>query len=173
MQALVIDAFSFCQQEEQREGNILIAELPRLMEETAHSQGELVWTLKGGKDQFGHPQLVVTVKGGLQLMCQRCLTPFAFDVDSESVLILARDEESADEIEALIDDEEIDVVVGSKSFNIIDLIEDEALLAIPQSPKHEVCPDEVSHSSEAAVSAKEVADTNKKVSPFAVLKKLN
>jgi uncharacterized protein len=56
-------------------------------------------------------------------------------------LILAKNEENADEIDALLDDDEVDVVVGSKAFDVNDLIEDEALLAIPQSPKHAVCPD--------------------------------
>ena len=35
----------------------------------------------------------------------------------------------------------VDVVVGSKTFNIICVIEDEALLAIPNRPNMQVCPD--------------------------------
>jgi uncharacterized protein len=33
------------------------------------------------------------------------------------------------------------VIVGTRSMNLMDLIEDEALLALPQAPKHDVCPD--------------------------------
>ncbi|MFZ6657868.1 YceD family protein [Undibacterium sp. TJN19] len=171
MQAFVIDAFTFSRLEEQRSGSLLVADLPRLSAESANTDGALDWSLTGGKDASGHAQLVLTVDGSVQLMCQRCLTPFAFDIDSESVLILAKDEENADEIEAFLDNDEIDVVVGSKTFNIMDLIEDEALLAIPQSPKHAVCPD-VSLASADTTAAIEV-EVGKKESPFAVLKKIN
>jgi len=168
MQAIVIDAFSFCQLQERREGSILIADLPRLSAESASNGGALDWSLTGGMDKMGHPQLTLTVAGAVQLMCQRCLTPFAFDIDSESVLILAKTEDDADEIEALLEDDEVDVVVGSKAFNVMDLIEDEALLEIPQSPKHAVCPKD---SPEAV--AVEAHANSKKESPFAVLKNIN
>ena len=176
MQAFVIDAFTFCQHREQREGSTKIADFPRLSAECASGDGVLNWSLQGGVNQLGFPQLTLTVDGQFQLICQRCLTPYDFVVDSESELILAKNEENADEIEVLIDDDEIDVVVGSKTFNVMDLIEDEALLAIPQSPKHAVCPDVIGsfNQSEAAndVNAVDTASTSTKVSPFAVLKKL-
>ncbi|MFZ6748433.1 YceD family protein [Undibacterium sp. Ren11W] len=175
MQAFVIDAFSFSQLKERRDGSILISDLPRLSAECAATDGALSWSLEGGMAKMGHPLLRLTVAGEVQLMCQRCLTSYAFEVDSVSELILAKNDEHADEIEALIEDEEIDVVVGSKTFNIMDLIEDEALLAIPQSPKHTVCPDVVidsSVSSSSPVAAIE-AGASKKPSPFAVLKKIN
>ncbi|CAN5756497.1 DUF177 domain-containing protein [soil metagenome] len=175
MQAFVIDAFSFSQLKERRDGSILIADLPRLSAECANTDGVLNWSLEGGISKLGYPLLTLTVAGDVQLMCQRCLTVFALEVDSVSELILAKNEEHADEIEALIDDDEIDVVVGSKTFNIMDLIEDEALLAIPQSPKHTVCPDVALDSSVATVSpvAAIEAEASKKESPFAVLKKIN
>lgn len=171
MQAFVIDAFAFSRLEEQRSGSILVADLPRLSEESANTTGELGWSLRGGKDKLGHAQLELSVNGSVQLMCQRCLAPFAFDIDSESILILAKNEENADEIEALLEDDEIDVVVGSKTFNIMDLIEDEALLAIPQSPKHAVCPDLPLASADTTAAIE--AEVGKKESPFAVLKKIN
>lgn len=177
MQAFLIDPFSFCQNHEQREGSTRIADFPRLSAECAQSDAELNWSLQGGFGTLGHPKLILTVDGQVDLMCQRCLTPYGFEIDSQSELILAKNEEHADEIEAMLEDDEIDVVVGSKSFNVMDLIEDEALLAIPQSPKHAVCPDVELVSSNLSVAAKDVdavdaASTGGKVSPFAVLKKL-
>ncbi|MFD2272254.1 YceD family protein [Undibacterium arcticum] len=86
-------------------------------------------------------QLTLAVSGTVQLMCQRCLTPFAHEIAAESVLMLAKDEERADEMDELLDDDTIDVIVASKTLNVPDLVEDEALLALPFSPKHEVCPD--------------------------------
>ncbi|MDP1978130.1 DUF177 domain-containing protein [Undibacterium sp.] len=171
MQAFVIDAFTFSRLEEQRSGSILVADLPRLSGESASTEGALSWSLQGGKDELGHPQLNLSVNGTVQLMCQRCLTPFAFDIDSESKLILAKNEENADEIDALLEDDEVDVVVGSKTFDVMDLIEDEVLLAIPQSPKHAVCPDLPLASADTTAAID--AEVGKKESPFAVLKKTN
>jgi uncharacterized protein len=104
----------------------------------------------------------LSVAGTVQLMCQRCLTPFAYEIDSSTVLMLGKDDEQADEIEEVIDDESIDVIVGSRTMNLFDLVEDEALLALPLSPKHEVCPD----------SSLLEAGKSDKPSPFAGLKSL-
>jgi uncharacterized protein len=163
MNAYVIDAFEFSRVKEHRDGELKVAELPRLAEETVDQSGFVRWTLKGGANMHGHPQLNLSVTGSVKLMCQRCLTPFEFMVESDSVLVLAPDEGSADEIDALLTDEEVEVIVGSRAFDIRQLIEDEALLTIPLSPKHETCPDQL---------VQEPAKEAEKVSPFAVLKNL-
>jgi uncharacterized protein len=106
--------------------------------------------------------MTLSVAGTVQLACQRCLAPFSHEIDSSTLLVLGRDDEEADQIEEILDDESIDVIVGSNCCDIRDLLEDEALLALPQAPKHEVCPDN------------KLLDTLKseKVSPFAGLKSL-
>jgi uncharacterized protein len=176
MQAFMIDAFAFCQNHEHREGTSKVSDFPRLFSESARQDEvtDVHWSLQGGFEKLGHPKLVLTVNASVHLMCQRCLTPFKFEIDSISELILAKNEEHADEIDGMLDDDEVDVVVGSKVFNVNDLIEDEMLLAIPQSPKHEVCPDVLLVSSDSSVAAIEVNEgsASNKVSPFAVLKKL-
>lgn len=175
MQALVIDAFAFCQNHEQRDVKSKLADFPRLLSECANDSGaDLSWSLEGGIEKLGHPKMILTVSAKMNLICQRCLTPFEIDVDSRSELILAKNEAHADEIESMLDDDEVDVVVGSKVFNLLELIEDELLLAIPQSPKHVVCPDVLLTSSVKSAAAIDVSadSVSSKVSPFAVLKKL-
>ncbi|HZW22683.1 YceD family protein [Noviherbaspirillum sp.] len=163
MNAFVIDAFEFCRLKERREGEIPVADLPRLAEESVDKAGVVRWSLQGGSDKRGHPQLDLAVSGTVNLMCQRCLTPFAFEIDSGATIILAQDEASADEIDAQLADESVEVIVGSHNFDVAQLVEDEALLTIPLSPKHEVCP---------GLTVQEAAPEGKKESPFAVLKKL-
>ncbi|MFC7516564.1 YceD family protein [Herbaspirillum sp. GCM10030257] len=163
MNAYVIDAFEFCRVKEHRDGELKVAELPRLAEEAVDQTGLVRWALKGGTNMHGHPQLNLSVTGSVKLMCQRCLAPFEFMIESDSVLVLAPDEGSADEIDTLLADEEVEVIVGSRTFDIRQLIEDEALLTIPLSPKHETCPDQLVLEPEKEV---------EKVSPFAVLKNL-
>jgi uncharacterized protein len=163
MNEFVIDAFEFCRRKERRNGEIAVSKLPRLAEETTDQTGSIQWSLEGGKDTLGRPMLLMSVSGTVQLMCQRCLSPMRFDIASMANLILAKDEAEADEIELTLDDDDaFDVIVGSAAMNILDLVEDDVLLAIPSSPKHEVCPDRT-------VSMKHEVE---KVSPFAVLKNL-
>jgi uncharacterized protein len=164
MHAFSIDTFEFSRLKERREGETAVADFSRLSEELAEPSGVVRWAVQGGVSAHGHPQLSVSVGTTVRLMCQRCLTPFAFEVATESTLLLVKDEAAADELESLLDDESIDVIVGAKAMNAYELIEDEVLLAIPLSPKHAVCPDQIGMD---AVGGSEEA---RKVSPFAVLK---
>lgn len=141
MNALVIDAFEFCRTNSTREGVTPVAEMERLVRDCADPSGSITWKAVGGTSKQGYPQMRLAVAGTVQLNCQRCLTPFAYEIDSSTLLMLGEDDATADEIEEIIDDETVDVIVGTRSMNLMDLIEDEALLALPQAPKHDVCPD--------------------------------
>jgi len=163
MNAFVIDAFEFCRLKEMREGEVAVADLPRLAQEVVGKSGEIRWSLQGGSNIHGHPQMELVVAGVVELVCQRCLVPVVFSIESASVLVLARDEEGADEIEALLESESVEVIVGSNALNILDLVEDDALLSLPLSPRHEACPNQLSLP---------VAEGAGSESPFAVLKNL-
>ncbi|MET3129785.1 uncharacterized protein AAKU55_000026 [Oxalobacteraceae bacterium GrIS 1.11] len=141
MNAFVIDAFDFCRINGSREGVTPVAEMTRLTKDCADESGTLAWKIQGGTSQMAYPQLTLSVAGTVQLICQRCLAPYAYQIDASTTLVLAKDDEHADEIEDILDDEAIDVIVGSRTMNGNDLIEDEALLALPQVPKHDTCPD--------------------------------
>ena len=162
MNAFVIDAFDFCRINGSREGVTPVAEMTRLTKDCADASGTIAWRVEGGTSQMGYPKLTLSVAGTVQLMCQRCLTPFAYEIDASTTLMLGKDDEHADEIEQIIDDESIDVIVGSRAMNIADLIEDEALLSLPHVPKHDACPD---------TTLLETINTEKKL-PFAGLKDL-
>ena len=165
---LIIDAFAFCRNGEQQAGKLQLTELARLRAECVSDVGEVDWKLVGSMHASSHPELRLSIHGTIQLTCQRCLMPFVFQIEAESTILLAKDEQAADEIDASLADDEvevIEVIVGSKAFDIMALIEDEALLAIPLSPKHEVCPKEKLSAEKLDAFAKV-----KKESPFAVLK---
>ena len=162
MSAFVIDAFEFCRTNGHREGVTPVSEMTRLTADCANDSGEISWAIQGGSTPQGYPSMTLSVAGPVQLVCQRCLAPFDYRIDSSTQLVLGRDDEEADQFEEVLDDDSIDVIVGSHTADIRELLEDEALLALPQAPKHEVCPDTT------------VLDTLKseKVSPFAGLKNL-
>lgn len=162
MSAFVIDAFEFCRNNGYREGVTPVAEMTRLAADCADPSGEIAWSIQGGQTKQGYPSMTLSVEGKVNLVCQRCLGPFAYHIDSSTMLVLGKDDADADEIEEILDDESLDVIVGSHEADIRQLLEDEALLALPQAPKHEVCPDT------------KLIDSLKsdKVSPFAALKSL-
>jgi uncharacterized protein len=162
MSAFVIDTFEFCRTNSSQEGSTPVAEMTRLAKECTDTSGTITWKAVGTTGRLGYPQMTLSVAGDVNLVCQRCLQPLAYHIDSSTVLMLGKDDAQADEIEASIDDESIDVIVGSRSMELMYLVEDEALLALPQSPRHDVCPD-------SSMLNKVKSD---KVSPFDALKSL-
>ncbi|MEO7031956.1 MAG: YceD family protein [Herbaspirillum sp.] len=166
MSANLISSFEFCKRQELTEGHSLVADLPRLVSECTDASGELHWSLRGRQDKFAHAQLDLIVTGEVHLRCQRCLQPFAYSIMSESTLILAADEAAADEIEALIEDDGIDVIVAPHQMDVLALVEDDALLALPFAPKHDAC-------TQPAVGLTDLeSELVNDASPFAQLKKL-
>jgi uncharacterized protein len=163
MDSFVVDAFDFSRQKQERSGETAVAEMSRLSAELIDNSGVLKWAVRGGVEVQGHPGLTLEVAGPVHLRCQRCLGQLDFDIDSSSVLILANDEASADALEEQLDDDSLDVIPGSRTMDMAVMIEDEALLALPLSPRHEVCPDS---------SALDALKQDKPDSPFAVLKNL-
>lgn len=163
MDGFVIDAFAFCRLRERRDGELPVADLPRLAAETFDTSGTLKWSLQGGADLHGHPQFSLSVNGTVKLKCQRCLQALDHVIESASALVLAQDDGSADEMEAMLEDEDVEVIVGSHSFDLLQVIEDEAMLALPLSPRHAAC---------AGQSGLEGMQEEKKESPFSVLKNL-
>jgi uncharacterized protein len=163
MEAFVVDAFDFSRQKQERSGETAVADMARLTAELIDNSGLLKWSVRGGVEVQGHPGLTLEVAGPVHLRCQRCLGPLEFAIDSSSVLILANDEAGADALEEQLDDDSLDVIPGSRSMDMAAMIEDEALLALPLSPRHDVCPDS---------SAIDGLKQDKPDSPFAVLKNL-
>ena len=77
---------------------------------------------------------------------------------------------ATEELAAIEDEEsEEDVLVLSRNFNLVELVEDELLMALPVVPKHEVCPEPV----KLQVADADFVDApEEKPNPFAVLEQL-
>lgn len=142
-------------------GTTPVAELARLCADVHDHKGELTWSIQGGRHSEGLAQLSLAVSGEVSLVCQRCLTPFTQSITARSRLVLVADEEQAEEVEQRLDDESIDVIVGSAAMDLLVLVEDEALLSLPLSPRHDVCP-----------KGAQFVGNSKPESPLVVLKKL-
>jgi uncharacterized protein len=129
----VIDSLQFARAARELRGRVGLAQMTRLAGMQCSTEG-LDFHLWGGKASNGRHCLRVSVRGNVQLQCQRCLDPLPVAISLDVELQIA---ESLREIAAADDD--IDRVLASRSLDIGQLIEDEVILALPMSPRHETC----------------------------------
>jgi uncharacterized protein len=98
------------------------------------ADGERRTGATGGPVPWLHLEADTTVP----LTCQRCLAPVDVELAVDRWFRFAPDEDTA----AAEDEEsEEDVLVASRDFDLHALIEDELLMEIPVTPRHDVCPD--------------------------------
>jgi uncharacterized protein len=143
----------------------LVAETPQPQDAGPvhwHAQGELV------NPRHVQPEIWVHLQADTQLplVCQRCLQPVNVPLAVDRSFRFVADEATA----AAQDDEaEEDLLVLSRSFDLLELVEDELLMEVPVAPRHEVCPEPVKMS---AQDADFDASAVEKEHPFAVLGRL-
>lgn len=163
---------AFANAGESHTGDERLARFARLMDETRGLGGEtpVSYQVRGelrqdaaGQDE---PWLRLHAQAILPLVCQRCMgpvdVPVEFDRDFRFV--------ASEELAAVEDEEsEEDVLVLTKTFNLLELVEDELLMAMPPVAKHEICPEPVKLQ---AVDPDFVEEPTQKPNPFAVLQQL-
>ena len=160
-----IDSLDFAGNGQQISGEMRVAELPRLLDVMANSQGILSYTVQGGVDKLGTPFLDVGVVGQCLLRCQRCLNILDYPVRLETRLLL-RDQASLDALDEGVaggEEEEFDSILADTHLNVPDMLEEEILLSLPIAPKHELGACQVTDGENAQKEEK---------NPFAVLAKL-
>ena len=128
---------------------------------------EIRWLARGEQqtDAGGHARVWLHLEAGvsLPLTCQRCLGPADIEVSVVRDFRFVATEEQA---EAEDEDAEEDVLVLSRDFDLLALVEDELLMALPLVPRHAVCPGDVKL---AAQDADFEAASAAKPNPFAAL----
>jgi uncharacterized protein len=172
-----LDVAAFCRDGASMEGELPLSDAPRVAESVLRAadgaaEETVRWSAVGSMQPVGGggPQCVVDLAIGATatLECQRCLQPMAVPLRVERRFRFVAGEDEA----ARLDDElEEDVLALSPRFDLLALIEDELLLAMPLVPRHDACPDppaalHVAHGSAAtdAVEPKKGEDH-----PFAAL----
>ena len=82
--------------------------------------------------------LRLSAKACLPWTCQRCLQPVEIDIEVSRAIRFVADEATAAQMDAESED---DVLVISRSFDVLELVEDELIMASPIVPFHGQCPD--------------------------------
>ncbi len=179
------DLFALCRKGIVASGEVAVRDLPRILAETAAdapasaADEAFAYTLAGFvREEAVEPGVPVSqrlfldleVKGRVWLDCQRCLQVYAEPIATSMRFEVVASEEAADAVP--MDDDEIDVIVGAKQFSLLELMEDEVLLALPVAPKHAVCPtvhESLVTGADGQVEPEAPPEEEKRPSPFAAL----
>lgn len=175
MSTLTIDTHEFTRLGQQAEGVLAITDLPRLDATRAGEATPLHWSLQGesllGPDGSRTALLRLNVQTRLEVACVRCLEPVWVELDLIRPYRLVGSEAQAEQEDA--EDDEVDVLVASRSFDLAGLIEDEAIMALPLAPRHSHCTLPASLPADPPPAAAAVSlDSPDRPLPFAALEKL-
>jgi uncharacterized protein len=133
---LAINSLEFARKALEIHDTIAVSQLLRLNDALVSSDGLLDYRLIGGSSQDNRLRLQLYVGGSLHLRCQRCLEAFEFELAITSSFYVVADESAIPSSEEESDDE--DYLIAEAQMQVINLIEDEILLALPLAPKHEI-----------------------------------
>ncbi len=145
------------------QGSLPVARMQRLCETLADVCGAASFTLDFGRDSLQVSYVDVRAEVSLTMLCQRTLEPFILPLTVSTRLGLMRQE--SDEA-GLPPDYEPLLVPADGRLNPADVVEDELLLALPLVA---INPD---GSLPDAATASDVADSDERTSPFAMLREL-
>ncbi|MFZ1575008.1 MAG: YceD family protein [Chromatiaceae bacterium] len=140
--------------------------LSRLRESLRETEGEVGYRLAFARDLEGRATLRGEIEARLVLTCQRCLGALEWDVAAPLGLALVS---GLDEARLLSEDLD-PLLVSEEPIRLLDLIEDELLLALPQIAMHE--PGDCAPPSQEAVEEGEELEDARGVHPFAILGEL-
>jgi uncharacterized protein len=143
-------------------GSVELARLARLLPSLADAGGVCEFEVAFGRDASGFSEARVVAEAELPLQCQRSLERFLLPVRVEQRLGLIRDES---EEAGLPPDVEPALVPADGMMHLLDLVEDELILAVPVLP---VKPDSAPVEREFTAAPEETAAAN----PFAALSAL-
>jgi uncharacterized protein len=139
-----IDVFAVARNRSDWEGQLRFSAMPRLCaslmaDATGNGPGDgnLAYRCRGAIDQQGRPGLQLWLDAVLPLRCDRCTQKLDLVLAAERQFYFV---ETAAELAAIaIDNTLEEALLGGTQFDLATLIEDEAILQLPISPRHAHC----------------------------------
>lgn len=155
---VIADPFKFAYEGRRLVRSVPLAQLTRLADVLVDTVGEVAYTVTGELGPDRQPRLNLVASGVFHLRCQRCLGAMQWPLELDTVLQLVRPGVPIPEEELEI--EEFDAIEAGPDLDVLALVEDELVLAVPIAPRHEDC------------DAPRPSGGVEKKSPFAALEKL-
>jgi uncharacterized protein len=119
------------------QGDVPLGDAPRLAAQLADLVGALRYRFDGLVDDLGRPAAVLAVQGEVRVRCDRCGRPVEVPVDEQARFFFVKDEQELGGLP--IDESPDEPLLGSHRFDLAALVEEQAILALPISPRHDRC----------------------------------
>ena len=157
MDSWLIDTRRLAERGERVDRLLTTRDLPRLRKECSTSFAPVEVSVTGVRTPLGKAGVRVSMRAQVKVPCQRCLKPLPLELE----LACAFEWVASESEQALRDDDdEWDAVIAAEQVDLLPLLEDELLLAVPFAPMHPACQTGMA------------AEAGEKVSPFAMLASL-
>ena len=134
---LTVDVYALAATGEVVRGALPVTALPRLAAAVLDPTGSVDFAFEGYRDALGRPAAWLTATAEVEMQCDRCNGLLRQPVRVDSRFFFVADEAALNAVP--IDESEVDALVGSERLDLRQLIEDEAILALPLSPRHADC----------------------------------
>ena len=154
-QRIVIDSLAFARDAHSLQGELPIAGLTRVLDLLADSAGQLSYRIEGVMGPRNRAQLQLQLDGVMSVCCQRCLEGVDYSLKVRSLLEFVDDEEDLTQED--LEDDSKDFLTAQSELDVVALIEDEIILELPSTPRHESC------------ALPDTGQGSGRVSPFSVL----
>lgn len=137
-----LDMPALCRHGAELDGQLPLARMERLSQAlAAATDGTAGWSAQASLVPVtgGDPEmwLALQARAEVPLQCQRCLQPLTESLAVDRRFRFVRSEEEAAELD---EESEDDVLALPPRLDLLALLEDELILALPIVPRHEVCP---------------------------------
>ncbi len=169
-----IDPVRLANRSERLSGQMSLDDMARLSSLLASTQGQVDIALELSVDHSKIRNIRGQIHANIKLVCQRCLQTMDYVVDSKVMLGIIRKREQADQLPTIYEP----LLVETDEVSLLDIIEDEIILAMPNTPLHdltkekEVCENAAKHfgiNSNNNSNNKDGEGEDKQENPFAVL----
>jgi uncharacterized protein len=128
-----------------------------------NDQGTVQYEIEFGIDDMGIRNVHGHVHAKLMLLCQRCLQPVEFEVDTDMALGIVQSSLEAEQLPGHYEP----LLVEARGISLVEMIEDELLLAVPSAPMHAL--EQCKAATHYETGDEAGADAESKENPFAVL----
>lgn len=116
-------------------GQFLLSQLPRLHHLVNYQSADVIrFTGSCYLSERGQLECLLQTEGSLSLVCQRCLKPLDWDFFENSCFVLVSNEDQLPDVNE--ESSDCDWLVVNNSLDILEVVQDEILLALPLAPKH-------------------------------------
>jgi len=171
-----LESFSrlMLEQDHVSEGEVLGLESEPKAVQALLNNKAVLWGLEGffDEDEVGSSAslnaragFILKAETAIKMTCQRCLGLCAQALEVERTFRFVRDEQTALEMDDASDDE---FLVLSNAFDVLDLMEEELIMALPLVPLHAQCPVPLAQQLLSKTSLEDEKE-EKRPNPFAVL----